>query len=87
MPSKDRMVQMYRRLLEAALDQPQPTKELIEAIQPLLGANEHSLRLKLQVIAPACTCGMRDPLSPMPLAEDYVNPLCPIHGVTDAAKR
>lgn len=48
MPSKDRMHEMVRQLVEAALDQPKPTPELRTALNTFLEANEHRARLQRQ---------------------------------------
>lgn len=44
MPSKDRMHELMRRVVEAALDQPKPTPQLVQALNIWLDNNEHRNR-------------------------------------------
>ena len=46
MPTAERTEKLYRKLLDAALEQPAPTVELKLAISKVLDAIEHNLRAK-----------------------------------------
>lgn len=52
MPTRDAMTRMHRQLLEAALDQPNPTPELTAAINLLLRENNHAVRLTIDSANP-----------------------------------